>query len=695
MKKKTLIILGSLLILSLIGPSIAQAFSIGNVDGVWGEIDIYETVSAGDVIDVIGVIGNTSLPGQATQSWERKVEICAGRPAGTSPMLNYWDRTGSATWSKLGTARENACTTATDLFFSEHVYQDRDSDENDRVGFEIYNGTSSTVNLQDYSVRVYSSSSAFERISLPAHLLQPGGVYVLVSENATGRGAIHDLTFANHRDFYAIVLEKGFIADVRNDAECSRWVSGGTSSSRWSNEWWNQTNWPPPAGATFNQDENLVLYGRETSETYPGSGNWTQVTCANTTIDDQSGFGFDGVGSVINPQATVPFYLGQFTHYNRPVFSWTYGDQNDSNSFESVKLTVTVPVVCNDGLTGSDFQFDAYFHLDETSNTAGQCDYGSPGDTACPDKVTVTQPSELAASFECPDGDYTVNILGFTTQGLGGQGCHQSYNPASVSTEFITQELQNNSACLWAEIDEPLADLNVEKTCNQFDNDTGGDEYYTIYVTNSGPGSSIGVQIIDTLPAGANYDTTNDRKWTSNLTADGDTNPQGSCTVVGKAVTCNLLTSLPVNSESDPAIWKIEIPVKLNDGAKENTVTVSAATADPTPGNNTATATCNSTAATMVSFDAVNVEDGILLTWETAEELDNLGFNLYRAEDLQGIKVQVNPKLIPSQNPGGTSGAVYEFLDRQVVAGKEYHYWLEDIDFSLLPTLYGPVTVTR
>ncbi|NLE84584.1 MAG: hypothetical protein GX603_08740, partial [Chloroflexi bacterium] len=39
MKKKILFILGSLLILSLVGPGIAQAFTIGNVDGIWGHVN--------------------------------------------------------------------------------------------------------------------------------------------------------------------------------------------------------------------------------------------------------------------------------------------------------------------------------------------------------------------------------------------------------------------------------------------------------------------------------------------------------------------------------------------------------------------------------------------------------------------------------------------------------------------------------
>lgn len=182
---------------------------------------------------------------------------------------------------------------------------------------------------------------------------------------------------------------------------------------------------------------------------------------------------------------------------------------------------------------------------------------------------------------------------------------------------------------------------------------------------------------------------------TSKLTTSGVTNNQGTCTVAGKTVTCKLLTPLPDNGSDISARWTIDIPVTLKAGDKENTVTVSAATYDPNTGNNTHTATCESTAACMVSFEAVNADEGIFLTWETASELNNLGFNLYRAEDPEGPKTQINLALIPSKSPGSTVGSVYEFLDTAVVAGLDYYYWLEALDFTFTRTLYGPISVTQ
>jgi hypothetical protein len=48
--------------------------------------------------------------------------------------------------------------------------------------------------------------------------------------------------------------------------------------------------------------------------------------------------------------------------------------------------------------------------------------------------------------------------------------------------------------------------------------------------------------------------------------------------------------------------------------------------------------------------------------------------------------------LIPGQMPGSPVGAVYTFLDDNVVTGMTYYYWLEDVDVYGVATPHGPVT---
>ncbi len=96
------------------------------------------------------------------------------------------------------------------------------------------------------------------------------------------------------------------------------------------------------------------------------------------------------------------------------------------------------------------------------------------------------------------------------------------------------------------------------------------------------------------------------------------------------------------------------------------------------------------TAVRLLSFVAAAQPSGILLTWETAGELNNLGFNLYRRPVGTQILIRLNEYPIPSVPEQGGK-ATYTFLDAQVVAGMTYEYFLEDVDLNGTRTQYGPV----
>ena len=98
-------------------------------------------------------------------------------------------------------------------------------------------------------------------------------------------------------------------------------------------------------------------------------------------------------------------------------------------------------------------------------------------------------------------------------------------------------------------------------------------------------------------------------------------------------------------------------------------------------------------AVTLASFVAEAQADGVGLSWETTSEIGNAGFNLYRAASTSGPQTRLNADLIPSQAPGSTQGALYEYLDSSVVAGQSYWYWLESVDVSGATVLHGPVSV--
>ncbi|MBN2391192.1 MAG: hypothetical protein JXR84_10730, partial [Anaerolineae bacterium] len=100
----------------------------------------------------------------------------------------------------------------------------------------------------------------------------------------------------------------------------------------------------------------------------------------------------------------------------------------------------------------------------------------------------------------------------------------------------------------------------------------------------------------------------------------------------------------------------------------------------------------NPTAIKLAAFEATPQDNGILVTWETAMELDNVGFNLYRSTAAAGPYTKLNATLIPPQFPGEVMGGYYEWLDTDVEPGVVYYYKLEDLDVKGVSTLHGPIS---
>ncbi|MCX5905355.1 MAG: hypothetical protein NTV89_18230 [Proteobacteria bacterium] len=104
---------------------------------------------------------------------------------------------------------------------------------------------------------------------------------------------------------------------------------------------------------------------------------------------------------------------------------------------------------------------------------------------------------------------------------------------------------------------------------------------------------------------------------------------------------------------------------------------------------------CNAeiTLVKLASFTAAPKSGKVLIQWATESEIDNAGFNLYRAETENGEYKKINTALIPAKG-SSTQGASYEFVDSNVKNRKTYFYKLEDIDTSGVSTLHGPVKAT-
>ena len=96
-------------------------------------------------------------------------------------------------------------------------------------------------------------------------------------------------------------------------------------------------------------------------------------------------------------------------------------------------------------------------------------------------------------------------------------------------------------------------------------------------------------------------------------------------------------------------------------------------------------------AVTLVSFEAVPDDRAILVTWQTASEVDMVGFYVQRGLSESGAYHRVSG-LIPAT--GGIIGATYEYPDTDVEAGGMFYYRLETLELTGYSEQFGPISAT-
>ncbi|MBV9959980.1 MAG: hypothetical protein JO360_16250 [Acidobacteria bacterium] len=126
-------------------------------------------------------------------------------------------------------------------------------------------------------------------------------------------------------------------------------------------------------------------------------------------------------------------------------------------------------------------------------------------------------------------------------------------------------------------------------------------------------------------------------------------------------------------------------------------VIVNNATAAQVPGVQGG-AQCTPTAVRLKAFDAVSYDDTVTVRWQTGYEVDNLGYQLYREQ--HGQRVRLTPSIIAGSalmtRPGIelTAGYSYAWNDR-FMKGESAQgavYWLEALDLDGTSMWYGPIS---
>jgi uncharacterized repeat protein (TIGR01451 family) len=260
---------------------------------------------------------------------------------------------------------------------------------------------------------------------------------------------------------------------------------------------------------------------------------------------------------------------------------------------------------------------------------------------------------------------------------------------ATVSN--VVPSLTTNSATALAVVaNANSADMAIVKTASPSPTVPQGDTLtYTLAITNDGPASATNVTVADTLPSAVTYESV--------------ISSVGTCSEADSTVTCLLGTMANAATATVTIVTMAGAP-----GVVTNTASVSADQTDPVPSNNTSSQTETITAATQIQLHALAARtmqdktaanqtgtNRVAIFWKTGAEVHNLGFNVYREQN--GERLRLNPSLIAGSAllmSGALpkhSGKTYAWIDSSSGAGNGA-YWLEDVDVNGTRTMHGPVT---
>gem|GEM_PF-1874122 len=93
------------------------------------------------------------------------------------------------------------------------------------------------------------------------------------------------------------------------------------------------------------------------------------------------------------------------------------------------------------------------------------------------------------------------------------------------------------------------------------------------------------------------------------------------------------------------------------------------------------------------NITAIVQNGAIVVAWGTTNELEDLGFIVYRGTAPDGSGTLVSSPLIPAVSPGSPGGHSYSYADSTgLVLGTTYYYWVAEIRASTTVG-YGPISV--
>ena len=97
------------------------------------------------------------------------------------------------------------------------------------------------------------------------------------------------------------------------------------------------------------------------------------------------------------------------------------------------------------------------------------------------------------------------------------------------------------------------------------------------------------------------------------------------------------------------------------------------------------------TSIQLVSLRATRTGQTVAVTWQTANEVNTLGYRIYRSTSGTRVDATLVSGGVIAATGAGT-GASYAWVDANAPSGASY-YWLEEVETNGAVTEYGPASV--